>query len=751
MKRQRTGARHPSRGVPTVSTFDFDVAVQPTYIDFLNIGAGYGVLSVPIEGLLYGDVVEIVSISIQRADGSGTPIQKSIDMVQRSDGYFEWVTQEKIDAHFTLTAAEIAVIAAHDDFGYSVSAQVTRNGDTESREVQAGNIQARTGTAPPPLIVATIDVTPTTNTGAIGATDQLTAVAYDGLGDVVPGVVFAWSSTNTGIATVDDDGLVTYVGTGIATIRATAQGIVGHATATGTTGATNKQVAGYLVSDDSWLPRSLDASWIGAGTFAGAMVFAVGLSVTTGGVTVSGGTTAVQALTATTISGSGTGHVGGDFDVNTNKFTVNATTGNTSVAGTLGVTGAVSLTVALGVTNGGTGFASYTIGDTLYAGSSTTLAKLGIGSSGQLLRSTGSAPAWSTASFPVTAVAGDLMYGSASNVWSTLAIGSTNGILHVAAGLPSWTLTPSGLTSIGATTGTFTSIGGTLTTVTQPNVTTMAALVTVGVLASPHMTGAVVDSGGITVTAGTSALQAVTATTLATNALYTATKTTGVQALFTGYAIATGAATAGAGSIQIGATLSDAGHLSYDDAANTVLYLDNTYNSNASEIRFRTKTQGNNNATTVVGLRIFGDGSAIANGAWSGFTTLTATTVIAALTGNATTATALQTARTINTVSFDGTANIIVTAAAGTLTGATLASGVTASSLTSVGILASPHVTTLTVDSGGLTITSGTLAAQAVTATTIQATGLGAFVASDKYVVVDSSGNFHKSALGPIS
>jgi hypothetical protein len=58
------------------------------------------------------------------------------------------------------------------------------------------------------------------------------------------------------------------------------------------------------------------------------------------------------------------------------------------------------------------------------------------------------------------------------------------------------------------------------------------------------------------------------------------------------------------------------------------------------------------------------------------------------ITGNADTATALETARTINDTSFDGTANITVTAAAGTLTGATLNSGVTASSLTSVGTIA---------------------------------------------------------------
>jgi hypothetical protein len=55
--------------------------------------------------------------------------------------------------------------------------------------------------------------------------------------------------------------------------------------------------------------------------------------------------------------------------------------------------------------------------------------------------------------------------------------------------------------------------------------------------------------------------------------------------------------------------------------------------------------------------------------------------------GNAATATKLATARAINGVDFDGSAAITVTAAAGTLSGSTLASGVTASSLTSVGTL----------------------------------------------------------------
>jgi hypothetical protein len=55
--------------------------------------------------------------------------------------------------------------------------------------------------------------------------------------------------------------------------------------------------------------------------------------------------------------------------------------------------------------------------------------------------------------------------------------------------------------------------------------------------------------------------------------------------------------------------------------------------------------------------------------------------------GNAATATAFQTARDINGVSFDGTANITVTAAAGTLTGTTLNATVVTSSLTEVGTI----------------------------------------------------------------
>ena len=79
-------------------------------------------------------------------------------------------------------------------------------------------------------------------------------------------------------------------------------------------------------------------------------------------------------------------------------------------------------------------------------------------------------------------------------------------------------------------------------------------------------------------------------------------------------------------------------------------------------------------------------------------------------TGNAATATTLATARNINGISFNGSADITVTADAGTLTGTTLKSTVTGSSLTSVGTITSGtwSGSTIAVANGGTGVTSST-------------------------------------------
>jgi len=98
---------------------------------------------------------------------------------------------------------------------------------------------------------------------------------------------------------------------------------------------------------------------------------------------------------------------------------------------------------------------------------------------------------------------------------------------------------------------------------------------------------------------------------------------------------------------------------------------------------------------------------------------LAATTFSGALDGNAGTASLLETARTINGVSFTGGANITVTAAAGTLTGTTLKSSVVTSSLTSVGTLADLTVTNPIT--GSVSGASGSSPAGSLTGATLAA------------------------------
>lgn len=97
--------------------------------------------------------------------------------------------------------------------------------------------------------------------------------------------------------------------------------------------------------------------------------------------------------------------------------------------------------------------------------------------------------------------------------------------------------------------------------------------------------------------------------------------------------------------------------------------------------------------------------------------------IVGSVTGNAGTATALQTARNINGVSFNGTGDITVTAAAGTLTGTTLNATIVTSSLTSLGTITSLVATSADINGGTIDGTSiGASSASTIRGTTIEAT-----------------------------
>lgn len=73
--------------------------------------------------------------------------------------------------------------------------------------------------------IATIELSVEADTLEATTQVQLTATARDAGGNVLTGRTFTWSSGDESVATVDNTGLVTGVGNGDATVRATAEGV----------------------------------------------------------------------------------------------------------------------------------------------------------------------------------------------------------------------------------------------------------------------------------------------------------------------------------------------------------------------------------------------------------------------------------------------------------------------------------------------------------------------------------------------
>jgi hypothetical protein len=315
----------------------------------------------------------------------------------------------------------------------------------------------------------------------------------------------------------------------------------------------------------------------------------------------------------------------------------------------------------LAVARGGSGLSTYiATGGMAYALTATSLGVLGIGAANTVLTSTGSAPQWSTsltlagsltAATGVTVTAGGLTVSSGT---SALQAVTAAGLVTANAGATiasGQTLTLTGATIAGAPTWS-SNQAITLSTASQPNVTTMSALVTVG-------------------TIGTGTWQA---TTIAAGFGGTglASYTTGDTLYF-----------------NSGTTLSKLGIA----AANAVMTSSGSAPQWSANLAYATLPTGNGSWDTGAATTITITRSLTVSGTLTG-------TLTGSITGNAATATKLATARNINDVAFDGTGDITVTAAAGTLTGATLNATVTASSLTSFGTIVSGAVPASLVTAG---------------------------------------------------
>jgi len=121
-------------------------------------------------------------------------------------------------------------------------AEVSATGVVTARAEGAATITAtsedKSGTAtinvrPVPLApVDRVVVTPSSKEMVNGTTFQFTAEPRDAAGNPLTGRAIVWSSAKEDVATVDDDGTVTAVAPGTATIRATSEGKRGQATVT---------------------------------------------------------------------------------------------------------------------------------------------------------------------------------------------------------------------------------------------------------------------------------------------------------------------------------------------------------------------------------------------------------------------------------------------------------------------------------------------------------------------------------------
>jgi hypothetical protein len=150
----------------------------------------------------------------------------------------------------------------------------------------------------------------------------------------------------------------------------------------GSTGLTPVSPTTGAISLAGTLATGYGGTGLTASPTNGQLLIGNGSSYTLATLTAGTGISVTNASGAITIAINGTGEVT-SFQTSLSGLTPSTATG-----------GAITLAGTLGATSGGTGYGSYTTGDILYASSSTAFSKLGIGTSGYFLTSSGSSPQW---------------------------------------------------------------------------------------------------------------------------------------------------------------------------------------------------------------------------------------------------------------------------------------------------------------------------------------------------------------------
>ena len=196
--------------------------------------------------------------------------------------------------------------------------------------------------------------------------------------------------------------------------------------------------------------------------FSNSQVYSAGTGLTLTGTTFNITNTGVTNASYGTASSVPTIAVNAQGQITSASNTSIAIDGNQITSGTVGssyisgsytgITGVGTLTAGtwnattIGVGYGGTGLSTYTTGDLLYASGTTTLSKLGIGTSTQILTSSGSAPQWTsgssisvgTATNLAGGTAGALPYQTGAGATTFLSLGTSTYVLTAGASAPQY-------------------------------------------------------------------------------------------------------------------------------------------------------------------------------------------------------------------------------------------------------------------------------------------------------------------------
>jgi len=168
----------------------------------------------------------------------------------------------------------------------------------------------------------------------------------------------------------------------------------------------------------------------------------------------------------------------GDIPSLSGVYTTNVTLSGGTTGLTGGSAGAGSNTITLSGTlvaaNGGTGHASYVVGDMLYADTTSTLAALAVGAAGTVLHG-GATPSYSAVSLtadvsgtlPVanggtghnTVTTNGLLIGAGASAMTVVSPGTAGQVLTMVAGVPTWTTSSSETLSFTNTQGTAITVG----------------------------------------------------------------------------------------------------------------------------------------------------------------------------------------------------------------------------------------------------------------------------------------------------